>query len=446
VCVFGFGLAAIAFMKKLLSLLPIPLSTGLSFVLSHPLLKGSAVLFIGSTFGNILAYAANMAWGRMLGPERYGVYAASLSLIYIASVFTSALNLSFSNFSARLKGNSEEDKVGLIVKNFLPGVSWLGLGGCLIFCLVTPFLSGFLNIPSYWPILLVGLNLGLGVVQTLPTGILQGLQKFKFMSIAGVLSGLARLAFGCLLIFIGFSYNGPLLGIIISSSLVFVLSLWILRDFFFPAKEEKTAFPFSWRDLFVYGQSAFFSSLGLMLLLATDTLLVKKFFSAQEAGLYSSAGVIARVILFVSGSVVTVMFSQVAERHSSNGKYRHVFWYSLALVGGFSLSISLFYFLFPAFMIRLFFSSDYFGAIHYLGWSGLFIALYSLVNVFVNFFLSIKKNIVSWLTLAAAFIQIVLIWFRHGSIIEVLQACIFANGLLLLVFLVYYFKDISLTE
>lgn len=435
-------------MKKILSLLPEPLSNGLFLVINHPLLKGSAVMFIGSMIGNIFAYVANMAWGRMLGPERYGVYAASLSLIYIASVLTSALNLSFSNFAARLKGSSEVKKINLVIRNFLMGVSLLGVIAGIVFCLASGSLSSFLKVPSYWPILLVGMNLALGIIQTLPAGILQGLQRFNFLAVAGVLSGFTRLSIGCLLVFIGFSYNGPLLGTILSSLLVFILSIWELRSFspFSPETSSSEDPPFSWKDLLHYGKDAFFSSLGLMLLLSVDTLLVKRFFSSYEAGLYGAAGVIGRVILFVSGSVVTVMFSQVAERHSANGRYRHVLWYSVLLVSCFSLLISIFYFIFPAFMIRLFYSADYLGAVGYLGWAGLFIAVYSLVNVFVNFFLSIKVSSVSWLTLVASLAQVLLIWFRHGTVVNVLQNCILVNCLLLLTLILFYRKELGLVK
>ena len=76
----------------------------------------------------------------------------------------------------------------------------------------------------------------------------------------------------------------------------------------------------------------------------------------------------------------------------------------------------------------------------YLGILGVFLTIFSLVNVVVNFFLSLNKTRVLFLVAAGSLFQIVLIYNFHKTFGEIIISSILACGLLLIGLLLYYVK------
>jgi O-antigen/teichoic acid export membrane protein len=90
------------------------------------------------------------------------------------------------------------------------------------------------------------------------------------------------------------------------------------------------------------------------------------------------------------------------------------------------------YFLFPQFIITLFLGGrGYLAMAPFLGLFGLFITLYSVVNIFVNFFLSINKTKIISLLVGSALLQIVLLWIYHSNFYEIISISILVSALLL---------------
>ncbi|HEX7042536.1 MAG TPA: hypothetical protein VF189_04755, partial [Patescibacteria group bacterium] len=55
-------------------------------LITHELVKGSSLIFLGSTFANICGFIFNLFLVRNLSYENYGEYTALLSLIVLVSI------------------------------------------------------------------------------------------------------------------------------------------------------------------------------------------------------------------------------------------------------------------------------------------------------------------------------------------------------------------------
>lgn len=400
---------------------------------SNPLAFGSFLMMVSSVLGNFLNYVFNVFIVRLLGPNNYGVFASLISLQTVFSVPSAALTTATAKFTAQFKGEGSGQKIGTL---FVTILKILCLVGFLISALSLIFASqiaSFLNIQETLPIVLIGLSFLIILPQTATTGVLQGLQSFSFISLNGIFSTVVKLVAGLGLVSLGLSVNGALLGLIIAFLLPFFSSLYVLRAYFVTSPPSLI----DWRSFLKYTPMAALATYGLTSLITTDIILVKHFFSSTEAGIYSSLSLVGRVILFFSSPIPSVMFPIIAERHASQRRYHHYLLFSILLVGLASLSITIFYFLFPEFSINFFFGQEFLRAAPYLGSFGIFITLYSICNVLTSFFLSIHKTNVGFFLLFSALLQWVLISIFHDNFTQVITSSIVVLTLLTVSLLLY---------
>ena len=106
-----------------------------------------------------------------------------------------------------------------------------------------------------------------------------------------------------------------------------------------------------------------------------------------------------------------------------------------------SVFISAFYFLYPDLSISFFIKNEiYRSASGLLGLFGVFITIYSLITLFVYYFLSIKKTNIYIPVSLAALSQLLLIILYHGSIFMVVAISLLVTLILLATLVIYYIK------
>jgi O-antigen/teichoic acid export membrane protein len=193
------------------------------------------------------------------------------------------------------------------------------------------------------------------------------------------------------------------------------------------------------REIIKYAIPVFFSTVAFTSLYTSDVLLVRHFLSAQEAGFYAALAVLGKIIFFAAGPVISVMFPLISEYHANGKKYLNLLALSLSLVLAICVGISLIYFLFPEVMVSLLFGNQYLPAAPYLFYFAVFLSLYALSSLLVNFYLSVKKVKTVVLPVIAASAQIVFIFLFHQSLSSVILVSIIILSLLFVGLLVYFF-------
>ena len=135
------------------------------------------------------------------------------------------------------------------------------------------------------------------------------------------------------------------------------------------------------------------------------------------------------------------MFPLIVKKHAKSENYNNIFKMAVAMVFIPSVFISTFYFLYPDFSISFIVkNAAYRSASGLLGLFGVFITIYSLITLFVYYFLSIKKTNVYIPVLLAALTQLLLITLYHGSLFMVVVISLLTALILLATLVVYYMK------
>lgn len=413
-----------------------------SLIFKNQLLTGSLVMIIGSVFVNAGNYAYHLLMGRMLGPVNYGTLNSLIAIFYLLAIPSVALITVVVKFTTVYKAQNDYRRLYSLFRYFGEKFFLLGIAVLLFFILAKDLIASFLNIRETGAVVLVGSFLLLSLLSTINNGILQGLLNFNFLAANNVFSTLLKVGFGILLVRMGFSVDGAILAVLIAYILPYLISLHPLR---FLWQYKPKTIRVERRELFNYAVPVTVAALGMTSLYSTDIILVKHFFPAFEAGLYGALSVVGKIIFFASGTLGIVMFPIISEKFERNKEYHSVLYQAMFLVMISSLLLITVYFLWPKLMIWLLYGSSYLEGASYLGLFAVFISVFSLSNLLVQFFLSVRKTKISFLTLGAAALQGILIWFFHDSIFQVIWVSLGVTTLLFALLLLYYFYGVRKT-
>jgi len=405
---------------------------------NNDLIKNSVIFFIGTMIVNVGNYLYHLITARMLGVIEYGELQALLSVFLILGVPMATLSTLIVKYTANFKGENRFDKIYSLFKYFSKHLLLYGAIVFLLIVLLNKFIVSFLNLTQSFPVLILGGVLFISFIAVINKGILQGAQKFKEVSILGIVGILFKIIFTVLLITVGLSLNGAIGAIFLSAVVAYILSFWFIK-FVFKYKTENVKFA----DNKMLSSSGiiFLTLFSLILLYTADVILVKHFLSPELAGQYSGLSILGRIIFFLSGAIVAVMFSMSSEAHKrAGGENEKILKQSLLIIAIISLLILFIYFLIPKFLIMALLGSKFLALTKYVGWFGLAMFFYSFINVLAQYFLSINQTKFVYILLSGVVLQIVLISCWHANIAQIVWIMNIVMMLVLFGFLIYYNK------
>ena len=402
----------------------------------HELISGASLIFIGGLLANVFNFFFNLFMTRNLTVADYGILASLISLISLLGLPASAVVPTVTQFGASYFAKEELHMVrGLFFKVSIPlfFVSFLSFLFLLFF---QKEVGLFFHIHDTTLIILVGIIIVLGFLSVINTALLQGKLAFSFISFTNVLGSILKFSFGIAFVFLGFGIGGTMWGLFLAGFLPYMISFIPLRFIF----QKNIATPkISTRTLLGFGVPSAIASVALLSFINSDILLIKHFFSPTDAGIYAGLSLVGRVIFFFSAPIGTVMFPLIAQKHTREENYHNIFKISLLIVFVFCLFLTIFYFLFPEFTIKFFIKQEaYLVAAPLLGVFGIFVTVFSLLTIMVNFYLSVKKTEIAAPLILGAILQVVLIWLYHETFLQVIIISLTITSLLLVLLLLYY--------
>ena len=406
--------------------------------LKHELITGSIYVFIGGTISSLLAFFLNIYFARSLTYQEYGTFSALLSMVTLLTIPSASLSAIIARYATMFFARNENARAGAFYFKSFKALLIFSISLNIVFLLLFPFISEFLKINQLGLIILVAISVAIFYLATLNMSFIQSLLKFKLLGLIHTLASVGKLISGVVLVFLGFNVYGALLATLAFSLIDFVLSIIPLRKVI---KNRGKDVNIGTRNFTKYAIPTTIAIFSLSSFISSDVLLVKHYFTPAEAGLYGGLALVGRVVFYFTGPIVVAMFPLIVKKHSTGEKYKNLFYMSLLLVIGSSLLITAFYFIFPEFTIKIFLGGKgYLLMTPYLGLFGIFLTLFSINNVFINFFLSIKKTFVSWIVLVMAMTQIALIFYFHKDFYQIIYVSIFTSLLLLTSLVLYYLK------
>ena len=304
--------------------LRLPAGTG-DFSQQAALLLATLVVVNGSN------YVFHVACSRLLGPSDYGALAALLAVFLVLSVPFGVMQTVIAKRTAALRAEGNADELQALHAGALKTLVPIAVAAGLVVLVVgAPLLAVMLHLDLASAALLAP-YVTLSLLASVALGVLQG--ELRFRPIAGLLvaSVALRLVVGVGLVAAGAGLFGALLGSALAPLAIVLPGFRLLGI-------SRTSWRATRRTLRYVrgGLAATAAALTTFWLLAeVDIALARHFLDDDESGFYSSAGLLARVLLFLPGAVVIVAFPRfVAARERGEG---HTRWLGLSLAAATAL-------------------------------------------------------------------------------------------------------------
>lgn len=389
------------------------------------LLRQNVLLFIANMATSALAYLTHPVLGHLIGPVGYGTLislgALSTVLLIPGQVVTNTAN----KFAADLVAQGQIAQVNYLLRRLTRYALILGLLTTVVYVALSPVIAHALKVSTYF-VVLSSFGFVLVYATSINGGVVQGRQQFGWFALMNLLGAILRVVVTAAVLLAGFGIPGVLISAVGNAVFLYALTFVPLHDIFQAPQERILSF----KPLLVYSSGAVLALGGSVLLSNIDTIMAKSYLPPRDAGYYAALATMGRVVLFVGGSLVWVMFPKVAALQRQGRPYQAILAWTVLGVFGLSACVELVFWLFPGQVITLIFHAPA-AVAQQLVWYGLAMLLLAIANVLIYYYLSLGQMAFVPILLLCCGLEVALITVWHGSIEHIVTAVVVAMTALL---------------
>jgi O-antigen/teichoic acid export membrane protein len=396
--------------------------------------KNIGIIFIASTLANLLNFLYQILMGRFLGPSEYGILTTLISLFYIASALTGTFQTSSTRYISAYTAQNNLIKI----KNFFIKMTFrFFILSIIIFALIMILLkpvTSFLKMDSFYPLIILGVVIIIGSLNSVAAGTIQGMGKFKILGFNNTLGTFLKLLLGVIFIYLGLKSFGAILGIILSMLIAYVILLIPLKNILKLKASDNENSNIDIKDFYKSTFLILISTILLTLITYFDIILVKHFFSSADTGYFSAASQIGKIILFFPASISVVIFPRFSEKYEKNESLRGTFLKSILIFLATSIVFLLLYYFFPEQITKIIYGAVFIKITSKLIFLyGLYMTIIGLINLQVFYFISIKKFWYLSYLFIFILVEMILIFLYHDTLEIVIYIEIIISFLLFLI-------------
>jgi len=291
-------------------------------------------------------------------------------------------------------------------------------------------LSTWLSIPMIYGIFC------LFTLISVNNSVFSGFQRFGLTALFGTLIILLRFLFA--LPAARFGVFSTVTSYFIANVITYIITSSVVRSLFASGRKR---FDITVKEMFTGNIQTFIILLAMTSLYSTDIVLVRSLFSSKESGWYAGVAVLGKIIFYASSAIGQVILPVVAERSYSGKKSFRMMGLAIGLVGIISLVCLGVFAFFPKLVIHLLFGPSYDPAVSYLFPFGIFMVMYSIVNIIAMGLIGSSKTGIWKIFAFAALAQAIGIYLFHTTIGDVILVNNVVVGLLLVGVVLYFFRS-----
>lgn len=403
-------------------------------------LKQNFLILVLMNSGNIFNYLFQLTIGRAMTPDEFGSFNALNSSTVILAAPLGVVPLIMARFTAGFA----LDGMGRVRGLFGQALKVAAVAAAVIAAagfFLAPLLKDFLHLESIVPVYIMLAMVSVSLMAPIPTGMLQGLQRFLGFGLSGASNACIRfLAALVLLTGLGWGVNGAmlcgLLGILFQAGLAFLF----LRDIF-PVKPEALPQGFH-KEVGKYALAMVVSSVITMCLNNLDLVLVRHFCPGAEAGLYATGAILGRIAFYGPAVLMSVLFTEAATAKASGDQNDKSLWMSMGITlllgGGFALLCVVA----SELMVTLLFGAQYKAAGPLLAVISSAMALLACANVLFVYSQARNEFGFMWVQGLGVALFAGLVYFQHDSAMQVAQMLLACVVFILAATLAWFFLKV----
>lgn len=414
-------------------------------VLQQDFIKHNAVFFLGTLGISVFNYLYYPVIGRLATVSEFGEIQALISLFMELGIVLTVFGYITTNIVNN--HNDKSNKIVLLTElERLALFITVALFGILV--IASFYLKSSLQFTSIIPLIGVGALIVLNVPSTFRTYFLQGEKKLKEVSISGIIFAVGKLVLSAAFIVIGWHVFGAIAGYIIAqaATLYYVAAkthgkLPSVRSSI-PVRMEglkfKTERSILKREL-LFGCVILVLLATVTILYTSDAIVVRRFFSPQEAGFFSGLSAIARIVFFVTASVAGVLIASIKISNTAAENHRTLV-KSLGLVCAIGGVAVLAFSLFPHFITKVLIGGDYVKYTYLLPWMALSMLLCSFNNLLFSYQVALRDYSSLWAAGVGIILLPVLLVTNHATLLHIAYDYVICNLVIFVIACIQIFR------
>jgi len=393
------------------------------------LAKASGWLFAGGITGGILGYVFQIIMGRMLTVEEYGLFTALMALMMVTGAPLGTLTMVVSRKVSAYRVNQRKGDLTHLFYTINLKALLVVLALLLLALFFIESVQFFLKVESREHLYLLTVLIVISFPQAINNAYLQGMQYFKWLSASGALGVLFKIISAVLLIWLGFGVSGALGGVVMSAAIMLVFTYIILHPQLQNGKENS----YSKSHLsFKSALPVLLANTAFVVMTQVDMILVKYYFTEQDAGLYAAASILGKAVMYLPSSIAIALFPMVAENHADGKSSAHLLIQAVGITVLLCGTGAFFYYFFGDFIITTLYGAAYQEAGEILKYYGFAILPMALVMVAEYFLIAMGQVLFAYLFAIVAPLQLLAIYLYHETLLQIVTI-LGVSGLLLAV-------------
>lgn len=286
--------------------------------------KDSIWSILGNGLGNALSLLAGIIIARFLGKDLYGEYGmVKTTMFYIAAFSTFGLGYTSTKFIADSLATNSKDTKGIIDASMM--ITWtVSCFMCIFLFVFSSQLANYINTPQlslafkYLGIILIS-----KAVSTTQTGILAGYKAFKELGINNIIFGIFLFLSSIVLTYY-YSITGALLSLLISQIILCILNERVIRKQHL-IYQKKSIKRYT-KKLLTFSFPVALQELSYTICNWGSMLLITKFATIGEVGIYSAATQWGAIILFIPSLLQNVILSYLSNPNTKDLEHNKMIW------------------------------------------------------------------------------------------------------------------------
>jgi O-antigen/teichoic acid export membrane protein len=411
------------------------IKTVFSGLFKRSFLTPASLFLISTMIVNAANYGYNLLLGRTLTPAQFSEAGFIITILLVFSFIGMTFQVVATKYSIQLDGKERYAFFVWIRK--MAFIFGLCLFGSLF--LVLNDVTAYFNLSD--PIILIVLMGSLPIYFWLSVnrGMIQGQENFKTLSLSYQVETWTRFV-ATFFILLNTNYE---IGVIVSLGIF----ISIHASFVVTKTNQNSLSSGGVLSSVLKNKIVWFLAItasyeiSQVVINYADVMIVKHYFDAHQAGLYTSLSLIGKMIYFVTWMVVMLLIPKILKLKKMNQDYKSImvkYVFTIALFAGL---VTLGSFLFADLIVLNLFGNEYYEVSAYLWKYALLTSLFALSNVFVYYFLSFDQYVPVAATIFAGCIQLLVFNLFNESLDQIINVQIVMMFLLFIFQWIYFVKN-----
>jgi len=375
--------------------------------------RAGLIVLAGVAALNLGNYVFHVVSARRLGPSGYSDLATLLTLSSLISLPLGGVQMWVARHIAQARAADDLDAARWFARRVAIRLALIGVCATALGLALAWPLQKALGIHSFASVALTALTIFPAVVTPLVWGITQGLERFGTVALAYASGPVTRLAFVGVAFAAGAQVGGAMLATLASMIAALLLPLVSIKSLFAPPVDPRRRLVR--RDAIRSLLPVMLGLLAVTALTSDDVVVAKLALSSHEAGIYGSASLVGRVILYLPAAVATVLLPRVAVRVAGRRDTHDLLARSMWVTVAFCTFGIAFYAVAGGLITRVAFGAKYSEAVGLLWLFAIAMSGFAILNLLLIYHLARGHNKMSWLLLVGAVSQTALFVALHRS-------------------------------